>query len=1053
MNILVSEPVSNLPPEIAIIGSLGVALYHNDDTHKVRRYSLDEDTFTDQDHLFSQLRKLCLNECETIYVKIEDLKQGVIDSELKAFSLKMHALDFLCQATSPDYSDELCRDLYFASLDIQEEFPEAREFVINRLLSLPPPQANASFSKLLSVLDKAVCHSTKKPSEDHLRRVLKTISQPESSLIIEKVRAPFVQFMRSFVSVGEFAHDDIDIAFVKLEREFIDNGTIAAIVKPILSLNTEKNESIDTIAQRTIEKIKFKVLERGSQLSNRNALAGIIDDFDASLNAVIDHFKAEGNFFKSLQMQSDQPADLSAANQENKGEQHKFPLSNAIILTWQENKQKFEKERKKSNKNNYSTSQNPLDIAREQIDYLFDLFLKQKSINKIDQELSKFVEKNLQNGDSLHLCKTLSNLADKLFRLNNNRHFEMVLNLYEMAQKSNHGDPVATCGYAETLKSMGRLEEALTTYEQAKQKFSDNPVAHNGYAETLKSMGRLEEALKTYEQAKQQFTYDPVAACGYAETLKSMGRLEEALTTYEQAKQQFTHDPVAACGYAETLKSMGRLEEALTTYEQTKQQFSDNPVAVCGYAEILKSMGRLEEALTTYEQTKQQFSDNPVAVCGYAEILKSMGRLEEALKEYEKAKQQFTYDPVAACGYAETLKSMGRLEEALTTYEQAKQKFSDNPVAACGYAETLKSMGRLQEALTTYEQAKQQFTHDPVAHNGYAETLKSMGRLQEALTTYEQAKQQFTHDPVAHNGYAETLKSMGRLQEALITYEQAKQQFTNNPVTHNGYAETLKSMGRLEEALTTYEQAKKQFTNDPVAACGYAETLKSMGRLQEALELYKNIHEKFPYNRVIRSAFAKIYIILEKYEKAAHLVSTHSTLATESDWRDFYLKISALLWQNKITEALQSLAEHKPSDCPFNKTRALLHHLHTLALYRDNQMKQAEQLYETIDIHNVPAVSVGAKLIKYQIDRRVDADLSNIKPAKEIVSYIPKEGDGKKIVELAEKIDLHYQISRESQPSSSDIIVEAENDLLLDLPDLNIPIDPELMTEIRPSAQ
>ena len=983
MNILVSEPVSNLPPEIAIIGSLGVALYHNDDTHKVRRYSLDEDTFTDQDHLFSQLRKLCLNECETIYVKIEDLKQGVIDSELKAFSLKMHALDFLCQATSPDYSDELCRDLYFASLDIQEEFPEAREFVINRLLSLPPPQANASFSKLLSVLDKAVCHSTKKPSEDHLRRVLKTISQPESSLIIEKVRAPFVQFMRSFVSAGEFAHDDIDIAFVKLEREFIDNGTIAAIVKPILSLNTEKNESIDTIAQRTIEKIKFKVLERGSQLSNRNALAGIIDDFDASLNAVIDHFKAEGNFFKSLQMQSDQPADLSAANQENKGEQHKFPLSNSIILTWQEDKQEFEK--KKPNKNNLSVPHDPLDIAKEQVDYLLDLFLKQKAINKIDLELSKFVKKNLQNGDSLHLCKTLSNLADKLSRLNNNHHFGMVLNLYEMARKSNHGDPVAYNGYAETLKSMGRLQDALTTYEQAKQQFSDNPVAHNGYAETLKSMGRLEEALTTYEQAKQKFSDNPVAHNGYAETLKSMGRLEEALTTYEQAKQQFSDNPVAACGYAETLKSMGRLQDALTTYEQAKQQFSDNPVAVCGYAETLKSMGRLEEALTTYEQAKQQFSDNPVA----------------------------------HNGYAETLKSMGRLQEALTTYEQAKQKFSDNPVA----------------------------------HNGYAETLKSMGRLEEALTTYEQAKKQFTNDPVAYNGYAETLKSMGRLEEALTTYEQAKRQFSDNPVAYNGYAETLKSMGRLEEALTTYEQAKQQFTHDPVAACGYAETLKSMGRLEEALELYKNIHEKFPYNRVIGSAFAKICIILEKYEKAAHLVSTHSTLATESDWRDFYLKVSALLWQNKITEALQSLAEYKPSDCPFNKTRALLHHLHTLALYRDNQMKQAEQLYETIDIHNVPAVSVGAKLIKYQIDRRVDADLSNIKPAKEIVSYIPKEGDGKKIVELAEKIDLHYQISRENQPSSSDIIVVAENDLLLDLPDLNIPINPELMTEIRPSAQ
>ena len=919
-----TEAIDNDSTEVAFIGSLGVAIYNTQNESKVRHYDLDDDLFIDQDDLYSHYYQLCINKSETI-IKTKDARQESIDEELKLLSLKMHALDFLCKASTPYYSEELILELYQASIELQEKSPEVQNFVINRLLSLPQSLSGINFTTLLEKLDKANHLQEKSPIDTKLRSVLRIVNLPESNQAIEKIRVPFVNFIKNFTLLGEFEQEDI--TFMELERELTDEGRLADIVKSILSFDTEESETLDAIIKRTLDALKFKVLERESQLANRNALTGIIDNFETSLNNVIHEFKAEVDDNQTIQKQKD----ITENNEDN----HTLPLSNAIISTWLEDKKTFEIDPKRTAK---VYSENPTEAANQQVDYLFDLYTKKKTINKIDNELCQFIEKNLKNGYSVHLCKTLCNLAGQLLTLNDHSVFAIILDLYRMAQKTNDNDAVAFNGYAETLKAMGRLDEALETYQQAKDRFNDNTVAFNGYAETLKIMGRLDEALEAYQQAKDRFNDNTVAFNGYAETLKAMGRLDEALKAYQQeTTEEFNNDAVAACGYAETLKAMGRLDEALKAYQQAKDRFNDNTVAFNGYAETLKAMGRLDEALEAYQQAKDRFNDNTVAFNGYAETLKAMGRLDEALEAYQQAEERFNNDAVAVCGYAETLKAMGRLDEALKAYQQAKNRFNDDAVAVCGYAET------------------------------------------------------------------------------------------------------LKAMGRLDEALEAYQHAKDRFNDNAVAVCGYAETLKAMGRNKEALNTYKIIYKKFPYDRVIRFAFAKTYIITKQYDQALTLIETPNKLTDEQDWRDFYLKISILLWQNKVKEALEALSINQPSNCPYHKSKAYLNHIYSLALFRDDQIKASQRLCEKIDHNASPTISASTKLIIHQIDWRLEGNILPKQSAKKLVDYISKDGDGKKFNDLAEQMDSYYLENNKDKKSKENMIM-IENQLLLDLPELYIPI-------------
>ena len=466
--------------------------------------------------------------------------------------------------------------------------------------------------------------------------------------------------------------------------------------------------------------------------------------------------------------------------------------------------------RHRQERNRRPSKRNPAGQALEAVDKQ-KAFIRQcldkGRLSEAEVALMDLVRNQARDSLPKHLCKSLCDLGAQFTERG---YFDLAFRVYAAARQANPRDAFCYTGYAETLRELGRPEEALDAYAEAKERFANNAVCYTGYAETLRELRRPEEALGAYVEAKERFANDVVCWNGYAETLRELGRPEEALDAYAEAKERFANDAFCYTSYAETLRELGRPEEALGAYAAAKERFANDVVCYTGYAETLRDLGYPEEALGAYAAAKERFANDVVCWNGYAETLRELGRPEEALDAYAEAKERFANDAFCYTSYAETLRELGRPEEALGAYAAAKERFANDVVCYTGYAETLRDLGYPEEALGAYAAAKERFANDVVCWNGYAETLRELGRPEEALDAYAEAKERFANDAVCWNGYAETLRELGQLDPAVAAYRAIVSRYPHDGAAPNALACLSVERGEYQEAerLLTVERPR-----------------------------------------------------------------------------------------------------------------------------------------------------------------------------------------------------------------------------------------------------
>jgi predicted Zn-dependent protease len=93
-------------------------------------------------------------------------------------------------------------------------------------------------------------------------------------------------------------------------------------------------------------------------------------------------------------------------------------------------------------------------------------------------------------------------------------------------------------------------------------RFPQNVVVPTAYAETLRDLGRQEEALEVFKDTMTRFPQDEVAPTAYAGTLRDLGRREEALEVFKDTMARFPQNEVVPNAYAHLLIEMGRILEA-----------------------------------------------------------------------------------------------------------------------------------------------------------------------------------------------------------------------------------------------------------------------------------------------------------------------------------------------------------------------------------------------------------------------------------------------------------------------------------------------------------
>ena len=422
-------------------------------------------------------------------------------------------------------------------------------------------------------------------------------------------------------------------------------------------------------------------------------------------------------------------------------------------------------------------------------------------------DLTKLAERQFTEGGPQKFAMSLTNLATQL-----GEKASVAFTLYDMAVICASEDVTVHTARAETLRALGRFEEALAAYDRTVEDFPHDAFARTGRAETLRALGRFDEALAAYDRTVEDFPHDAVARTGRAETLRALGRFDEALAAYDRTVEDFPQNAVARTGRAETLRALGRFDEALAAYDRTVEDFPQNAFARTGRAETLRALGRFEEALAAYDRTVEDFPQNAVARNGRAETLRALGRFDEALAAYDRTVEDFPQNAFARNGRAETLRALGRVEEALAAYDRTVEDFPQDAVARNGRAETLRALGRFEEALAAYDRTVEDFPQDAVARTGRAETLRALGRFDEALAAYDRIVEDFPHDTFARTGRAETLRALGRFDEALAAYDRTVKDFPQNAFARNGRAVVLATpadLTRLERRCS--QQCKNQY--------------------------------------------------------------------------------------------------------------------------------------------------------------------------------------------------------------------------------------------------
>ena len=144
------------------------------------------------------------------------------------------------------------------------------------------------------------------------------------------------------------------------------------------------------------------------------------------------------------------------------------------------------------------------------------------------------------------------------------------------------------------------------------RRFPQNAVAPNAYAETLRDLGRHDEALVVFQETMRRFPQDEVAPTAYAETLRELGRHDEALAVFQETMRRFPQSEVTKSAYAHLLADVGRLQEAdeILLKSVNRLQTHGDWINLHIYAMARLRDGRVGEALAEF--------DRGIAFCPFA---------------------------------------------------------------------------------------------------------------------------------------------------------------------------------------------------------------------------------------------------------------------------------------------------------------------------------------------------------------------------------------------------------------------------------------------------
>lgn len=323
------------------------------------------------------------------------------------------------------------------------------------------------------------------------------------------------------------------------------------------------------------------------------------------------------------------------------------------------------------------------------------------------------------------------------------------------------------------LRQQGQMGASLLPMQKSAQLLPQQAAAHYNLGNTLKALGRLEQAEASYGRAIALKPDFAEAHNNRGNTLKALGRLNEAEASCRQAvacNAGFTeaHNCLGA-----VLQELGRFEEAEASYKCAICLTPDYAPAHNNLSATLLKLGRLNEAEACCREAVRLEPDSVASHNNLGNVLKELRKLEEAEASYRQA-LDINPDIAEVCtNLGITLKELGRLDEAEAYCRQAikiKPAYAD---AHNNLGLTLHALEKLEDAELSYDEAKRLNPTSPKIHNNLGNLLLTMSRFEEAESNFRQAIALRPDYAIAHNNLGTALQDLGRFDEAKASLNNA----------------------------------------------------------------------------------------------------------------------------------------------------------------------------------------------------------------------------------------------------------------------------------------
>jgi tetratricopeptide (TPR) repeat protein len=197
--------------------------------------------------------------------------------------------------------------------------------------------------------------------------------------------------------------------------------------------------------------------------------------------------------------------------------------------------------------------------------------MRERNLDYARKITDEVIDYQLRTTRPINAAKTLCKLASEARDLGI---YSLQLELTERAVQIADDDGWSWTQYADALLKSQRPTEALKAYEQA-ESFGAGAVAKNGRAETLRAMGRLQEALSAYDSIVMEHPENAVAKNGRSCVLMALRRYDEALRRLPERNPSTLSDWIGYHIRGMILLRMNRFDEAIRIFEHGVKE---NPI-------------------------------------------------------------------------------------------------------------------------------------------------------------------------------------------------------------------------------------------------------------------------------------------------------------------------------------------------------------------------------------------------------------------------------------------------------------------------------------------